>query len=212
MRTDRLDIIRNYAPETVQNFLKDRIVADIPADIQEYLLQLNSAISIIHHNGTNLHRACDRLMIEYPSLTRAQAKRIYYDTLEYFFVDDAVSARAWDMVYADQFEDLKNIAIKQDKLSVALKCMEKAHALRTTTRESLDYDWTPPVFLISTEVRPESLGYKSQKILDIARRNEDVEYKRMIDSLETTDAEKERLYAEAGIRDIDAVKVDEDEI
>ena len=63
----------------------------------------------------------------------------------------------------------------------------------------MDYDWTPPVFLISTTVKPESLGYKSQKLMDIARRNEDKEYREMIMSLETTASEKERLLLEAGI-------------
>ena len=81
----------------------------------------------------------------------------------------------------------------------AYKCLEKAHELRTKRRESMDYDWTPPVFLISTTVKPESLGYKSQKLMDIARRHEDKEYRNMIMSLETTAAEKERLLREAGI-------------
>ena len=81
----------------------------------------------------------------------------------------------------------------------AFKCLEKAHELRTKKRESMDYDWTPPVFLISTTVKPEALGYKSQKLMDIARRNEDKEYRDMIMSLETTASEKERLLREAGL-------------
>ena len=125
-------------------------------------------------------------------------------------MDESVSARAWDMVFADQFEDLKNLAIKENKLNVAYRCMEKAHELRTMNRESLDYDWTPPVFLISMEVKPESLGFKSQRLMDIARRAEDIEFKRMIDSLETTDAEKQRLYRDAGIKDIEFEKVREE--
>lgn len=81
----------------------------------------------------------------------------------------------------------------------AFKCLEKAHELRTKRRESMDYNWKPPVFLISTTVKPESIGYKSQKLMDIAKRHEDKEYREMILSLETTAAEKERLLREAGI-------------
>jgi len=210
MRSDRLKILRSYTVEQIQTYLESRQSDSIPEYMQEYILQLNSVVSIIHHNGTNITRACKSLQLEYPSLTFAQARGIYYDALEFFYMDESVSARAWDMVFADQFEDLKNLAIKEDKLSVAYRCMEKAHELRTMNRESLDYDWTPPVFLISTTVKPESLGFKSQRLMDIARRAEDVEFRHMIDSLETTEAEKERLYKDAGIKDIEFDKIRED--
>ena len=196
---DRLELVRSYPIEDLQAFLESRVSAVIPEAMQQYILQLNSASSIIHHVGTNLKKASDALMTEYPTLTRAQARGIYYDALEFFYMDEAISARAWDMIYADEFERLKGVAIGQEQCMTAYKCLEKAHELRTKRRESMDYDWTPPVFLISTTVKPESLGYKSQKLMDIARRHEDKEYRNMIMSLETTAAEKERLLREAGI-------------
>lgn len=196
---DRLDLVRSFPVEEIQSFLSSRVSATIPEDIQQYILYLNSASSIIHHVGTNLKKASDALMTEYPALTRAQARGIYYDALEFFYMDEAVSARAWDMIYADEFERLKGVAIGQEQCMTAFKCLEKAHELRTKRRESMDYDWTPPVFLISTTVKPEALGYRSQKLMDIAKRHEDKEYRAMILSLETTATEKERLLREAGI-------------
>lgn len=196
---ERLEIVRSYPVEELQRFLKLRESDAIPPEMQQYILQLNSASSIIHHVGTNLKKASDALMTEYPTLTRAQARGLYYDALEFFYMDEAVSARAWDMIYADEFERLKGVAIGQEQCMTAFKCLEKAHELRTKRRESMDYDWTPPVFLISTTVKPESLGYKSQKLMDIAKRHEDKEYREMIMSLETTAAEKARLLREAGI-------------
>ena len=196
---DRLDLVRSFPVEDIQSFLTTRASTTIPKDIQQYILYLNSASSIIHHVGTNLKAASESLMREFPTLTRAQARSIYYDALEYFYIDESVSARAWDMIFADEFERLKDIAIDQEQCMTAFKCLEKAHELRTKKRESMDYDWTPPVFLISTTVKPEALGYKSQKLMDIARRNEDKEYRDMIMSLETTASEKERLLREAGL-------------
>ena len=195
--------------------MKDRLdlVRSFPEDIQQYILLLNSASSIIHHVGTNLKKASDALMTEFPKLTRAQARGIYYDALEFFYMDEAVSARAWDMIYADEFERLKGVAIGQEQCMTAFKCLEKAHELRTKRRESMDYNWTPPIFLISTTVKPESLGYKSQKLMEIAKRNEDKEYREMIMSLETTASEKERLLREAGIEIvIDEKSIDDHEI
>ena len=210
---DRLDLVRSFPVEDIQSFLTTRASTTIPEDIQQYILYLNSASSIIHHVGTNLKAASESLMREFPTLTRAQARSIYYDALEYFYIDESVSARAWDMIFADEFERLKDIAIDQEQCMTAFKCLEKAHELRTKKRESMDYDWTPPVFLISTTVKPEALGYKSQKLMDIARRNEDKEYRDMIMSLETTASEKERLLREAGIEVvIDDQKDDDYEI
>lgn len=203
---DRLELVRSYPVEELQAFLESRVSTVIPEEMQQYILQLNSASSIIHHVGTNLKKASDALMTEYPTLTRAQARGLYYDALEFFYMDEAISARAWDMIYADEFERLKGVAIGQEQCMTAFKCLEKAHELRTKRRESMDYDWKPPVFLISTTVKPKSLGFKSQKLMDIARRNEDKEYRNMIMSLETTAAEKERLLREAGIE----VVVDEE--
>ena len=196
---DRLDLVRSFPVEDIQSYLTTRASTTIPEDIQQYILYLNSASSIIHHVGTNLKAASESLMREFPTLTRAQARSIYYDALEYFYIDESVSARAWDMIFADEFERLKDVAIDQEQCMTAFKCLEKAHELRTKKRESMDYDWTPPVFLISTTVKPEALGYKSQKLMDIARRNEDKEYRDMIMSLETTASEKERLLREAGL-------------
>ena len=210
---DRLDLVRSFPVEDIQSFLTTRASTTIPEDIQQYILYLNSASSIIHHVGTNLKAASESLMREFPTLTRVQARSIYYDALEYFYIDESVSARAWDMIFADEFERLKDIAIDQEQCMTAFKCLEKAHELRTKKRESMDYDWTPPVFLISTTVKPEALGYKSQKLMDIAKRNEDKEYRDMIMSLETTASEKERLLREAGIEVvIDNQKEDDYEI
>ena len=210
---DRLDLVRSFPVEDIQSYLTTRASTTIPEDIQQYILYLNSASSIIHHVGTNLTAASESLMREFPTLTRAQARSIYYDALEYFYIDESVSARAWDMIFADEFEKLKDIAIDQEQCMTAFKCLEKAHELRTKKRESMDYDWTPPVFLISTTVKPEALGYKSQKLMDIAKRNEDKVYREMIMSLETTASEKERLLREAGIEVvIDEPKEDDYEI
>ena len=66
-------------------------------------------------------------------------------------------------------------------------------------RESRDVDWRPPVFIININVKPEDLGFKSQKLMDIARRNEDVQFEKMIGSLPIPDADKDRLRADAGI-------------
>lgn len=210
MKEDRLAILKKYSIEDLQQFLQARQSSVIQADMQNYILQLDTVARMMHRNRISVRESIAQLRKEWPELTVSQARGIYYDALDYYYFDDTSSAKSWDMVYADQLEDLKTLAIAADKYDVAFKCIVKAHELRTKVRESETHDWQAPVFLININVRPEDLGYESRKIADIARRAEDRKYREMIMSLETTDKEKERLLQEAGIRTVEPEKEEED--
>ena len=199
MTPDRLETLREYKVEDIQVFLKTQKSEVISVDMQDYIVKMDRCSVIINTQGANMTLATEELRRCFPDLSYTQARRIYYDALEYFHVDEPVSAAAWDAVYADQYDKLQVLAIASGKLAVAQKCIEKSHELRTTRRQEQDFRWQPPTFVINIAVKPEDLGYKSRKIMDIARRREDAELRQMIGSLETTPAEKQRLLADAGI-------------
>ena len=215
MKQDRLLALQQTDTDDIQAFLATRKSSTIPQSLQTYILQLDSVNRLLHYNRIGVRQAIDQLRREWPTLTIAQARGIYYDAIDYFYHDDEVSAAAWDRVYADQFDALRLLCIEAGKYSVAEKCMEKAHELRTTRREAQDFKWQAPVYYVNINVRPEDLGYKSQKLADIARRYEDQEYAKIINTLETTDAEKERLMRDAGIKTVEYTKqedLDNDDI
>lgn len=199
MTPDRLETLREYKVEDIHVFLKTQKSEVISVDMQDYIVKMDRCSVIINTQGANMPLATEELRRCFPDLSYTQARRIYYDALEYFHVDEPVSAAAWDAVYADQYDKLQALAIASGKLAVAQKCIEKSHELRTTRRQEQDFRWQPPTFVINIAVKPEDLGYKSRKIMDIARRREDAELRQMIGSLETTPAEKQRLLADAGI-------------
>lgn len=199
MTPDRLETLREYKVEDIHVFLKTKKSEVISVDMQDYIVKIDRCSVIINTQGANMTLATEELRRCFPDLSYTQARRIYYDALEYFHVDEPVSAAAWDAVYADQYDKLQALAIASGKLAVAQKCIEKSHELRTTRRQEQDFRWQPPTFVINIAVKPEDLGYKSRKIMDIARRREDAELRQMIGSLETTPAEKQRLLADAGI-------------
>lgn len=209
MKEDRLTILKKYSTDDLQQFLQTRTSSVIRSDMQKYILQLDTVARLMHKNRLSVRELVDQLRKEWPELTVSQARSVYYDALDYYYFDDDSSAKSWDMVYADQLEDLKTLAIAADKYDVAFKCIVKAHELRTKVRESETHDWQAPVFLINVNVKPEDLGYESRKVADIARRAEDRKFKDMIMSLETTDKEKERLLQEAGIRTVEPEEKEE---
>lgn len=195
----RLERLRLVPVDDIRDFREKKTSEVIPADLQTYILQLDAVARITHANNFSMRRAVDQLCREFPGLTQGAARIIYYDALDYFYFDDRLSATTWDAVYAEQMESLKQLAIAANKLDVAYKCLCKAHEFRTMQRESTDVDWRPPVFFINITVKPEDLGFKSQRLMDIARRNEDREFQGMIDSLPIPDADKRRLLDDAGI-------------
>lgn len=209
MKEDRLTVLKKYNIEEICDFLVTRKSDAIPQNLQAYILQLDSVARMMHFNRLSVRKSVEQLRREWPELSVSQARRIYYDALDYYYFDDTSSAKSWDMVYADQLEDLKELAIAADRYDVAFKCIVKAHELRTAVRESENVEWQAPVFLVNINVRPEDLGYESRKLADIAKRAEDRKYKEMIMSLETTDAEKQRLLKEAGVHDYGSENMEE---
>ena len=209
MKEDRLAVLKKYSIDDLQMFLQTRRSSVISPDMQTFILQLDTVARLMHRNRLSVRESIEQLRKEWPDLTVAQARSIYYDALDYYYFDDTSSAKSWDMVYADQLEDLKAIAITADKYDVAFKCIVKAHELRTKVRESESHDWQAPVFLINIDVKPEDLGYESRKVADIAKRSEDRKFREMIMSLDTTEAEKERLLKEAGVKTVEAEKLED---
>ena len=201
MKEDRLALLESYKADDIQYFLAQRKSDVIPVDMQDYILQLDSMSRLFHYHKHNYSRAVECLRKEWPQLTIAQARCIYRDALEYFYQDDGISARAWDLKYADAYDDLARLAIKSDKLATAKAALDKAHELRTKQREQESQKWQTPIYLVNINVRPEDLGYQSQRLMDIAKRAEDAQYKELILGLETTEAEKKRLLADANIPD-----------
>ena len=211
MKEDRLLAVSKLDMDEVRSFLQTRKSAVISPNLQTYILQLDTVARILHTNRLSVKAAILQIRREWPELTVAQARGIYYDGLEFFYHDDQASASMWDKVYADFCDDLSRLSSASGKEATALRAAELAHKLRTTVREAQEYQWRAPVYLININVKPEDLGYESQKLADIARRAEDRKFAEMIGSLETTEAEKARLLADAGIKSIKYEKVDEDE-
>lgn len=196
----RLERLRQLDSETVRNFMVTRKDDMIEEDLRGYILQLNSAASIIHHQGASLTRVTRALRLEWPEMTYSEARTVYYDALQFFYIDDSVSAEAWDNYYADRMEDIFRLAVKMNRLDIALKASAKAHEYRTRNRDVIrPGDWQPPVFIVSEDVDFTRMGYKKKSVYEAVRRNEKKRLGMIIDELPVTDRERERLREEAGM-------------
>lgn len=206
----RLERLRQIDHEAVRNFMLTRKGDMIAEDMRDYILQLNSASSIIHYQGASLTRVTKALRQEWPGMTYSESRTVYYDALQFFYIDDNISAEAWDNYYADRMEDIFRLAVKMNRLDIALKASAKAHEYRTRNRDVIKPgDWEAPVFIVSDTIDIEQLGYKKRSVYEVVRRNEQRQIGGIINELPVTDREKTRLRHEAGL-DVDYEEVKED--
>lgn len=198
----RLEELQLLDHKLLQEFLHTGHSMSIPEKLQDYIRKINAVPSIVHHNGATITRCISALRRQFPDMTYSQARGIYEDAMNFFYMDNTVTSDAWDNYYADQFDKLARLALGMDKPEAALRAFSKAHELRTRSTDRIKPgDWAPPTFIISDRIKPEQLGYAKQNLYDIARKAESGYYKKLIEGLPITDKEKERLIEEAEVED-----------
>ncbi|MDR1198693.1 MAG: hypothetical protein LBK94_06730 [Prevotellaceae bacterium] len=198
-----LEQINTLSPEIIEDFRVTGQSEAISAELKEFILQIDASARVLRFES-NITRAAQKLRLEFPLLNFHTAKSRIYDALSFFYLDMAVSQSVWDNYYADKYEDLAKICIAADKLDAAKRNFDKAHELRTRASAAINPDMIKaPVFIITAELKPEDLGFESRKMYDIARKDEEGQYLKLIDGLNTADDNKQRLRKDANIQDID---------
>lgn len=204
-----LERLREFDAQLIQQFLTDKKSLAIPLELQEYIIKVNAVPAIIHHNPNSMTVVVRELQKQFKGLSYSQARDIYYDAMNFFYVDDAISADAWDNFYAEQQEKLARLAISLNKVDAASKCFQQARSYRIAAAERIKPgEWKAPVFILTNKIRPEDLNIKSQKIYDIIRKDEEGKYSKMINGLPISEAEKKRLKNDAGIQEAEIIEED----
>ena len=196
----RLEELQLLDHKVLQEFLSTGQSVGIPDKLQDYIRKINAIPAIVHYNGAALSKCITALRRQFPDLTYSQARGIYEDAMNFFYMDNTVTSDAWDNYYADQFDKLARLSLGMNKPDAALRAFTKAHELRTRSTDRIKPgEWAPPTFIISDRIKPEQLGYAKQNLYDIARKAESGFYKNLIEGLPITEKEKERLLAEAEV-------------
>jgi hypothetical protein len=203
-----LERIQALSPEIIEHFRITGQSAAISVELQDFIMQLDASARILRHEGS-ITRAAQKLRNEYPALNIHTAKSRIYDALNFFYLDAAISQSVWDNYYADRYEDLSKLCLAADKYEAARHNFDRAYELRARASAAINPDnIKPPVFIITAELKPEDFGFENRKMYDIARKDQEGQYLKLIDGLNTTDENKQRLRNDAGIQDTEFVEID----
>ncbi len=199
-------------PDIIDNFLENGRSDAIPAELQQFIMQIQWAAEIKEYEG-NINRAAKKLRervwaVQKIRLNINTAKARVYSAMAYFDVDDNVPQKIWDRDAANKFEDLAKLAISQDKLNEAGRFLDRANELRRRANSNDNASGNIQInFLISTDYNIEKEGFERKNLKAIAAKANKGFYIQLISGLPGTDEEKKPLYSDAGIEDADFEEV-----
>jgi hypothetical protein len=211
----KLDKLQALHPEIVSSYLETKESKSIDKDLQQYIDQLTWAAEI-RENDRNISRAAQMLRIRILSkhrvnLSLSACKQRIYDSMEYLHVDNNVSQKVWDMDAADKFEDLFKLAVAEGKLDAAGRFLREATELRRRANSAMEAgDIDGVTYIISDDVSVMDLEGEDENLKKIQRRYNEGYYSKMINDLPIEKEEKEKLYKDAGIEDVDFEEVSDE--
>lgn len=202
--TDQLD---KFHPDLISQFLTTGVCDGIPQEIKDFLKQLQWAAEIYEYER-NITRCAKQLQIrvlaqQNTNLDIRTCKARIYAAINYFSIDCNVSQKVWESNFADRYESLAKLSMLKDYktakqcFDAALECRRRSSAIAES-----DKNWAP-VFLITTDITPEDLGFKKKNLKEIARKHNEGFYLRLIDDLPIEKEDKQRLKLDANIQDVE---------
>jgi len=184
----RLDIaILNRFLET-----RNAEACGIPEKLAEYILQMNFAANL-HKKHPGITECAKKLQQEYPALSLQTCRQRIYDAINYLNTDCTVTTEAWNLYFADQLMELREVNLVAHDFKEARICMEKAREYRIeASAHAIDPDrvrFKPQI--VSPDIQLERMGIKPKGLLEAYTRAKQIVAKKDI-----PDSEKQRILDE----------------
>ena len=189
-----IDNLKRLPPEKVERFLQMRNPdnSDIPKQLAEYILQIDEAAKL-NKKYQSISECARQLQKIYPNLSISTCKTRIYDAINYFNSDCSVTEESWNLFFADQMMQLRDINIAAHDFREARICTERAREYRiAASSKAINPDLIKfKDLIVSPDVNLERMGIKSKGLV--------AHYKKAMSIIESRDipaVDKERLRKE----------------
>lgn len=205
-----IDRISELHPDLIAGFYATGKCDAIPQELRLFMQQLQWAMEIFE-TERSIQRCATKLRLriaaeQHISIEKRTAIARIYEALNFFYVDQNVPIKVWESLYADQFEKIAMLAAVKGDLKTQSKATERALECRRRAAEIADTDRSLGItMLFSRELTPELLGLETKSLKEIARKDNDGQYIRIINQLPIELSEKKRLMREADIEEAELV-------
>lgn len=180
--------------ENLQALIEKGQVKNLPESLVVYYEQIDF-IRCLYNKYESKSYIVNAVVKQWPQLSKINATNLYYETLNFFNLDNQVKVEAWANIYADKLDNMARICFELNDFETARRLTMDAAELRGVGKERppevpdelLD---RRPVFYT---IRSEDIGIPREDRNKLAA---------FIDALEVTEREKTRLKREALIEDV----------
>lgn len=211
---NKLARIETLHPDIINDFFSKNETSAVPVEIQVFLKQISWASEIYEHER-NITRAARKLKYRILSnqdlrLTDRTCRERINDALNFFSVDNNVSAAVWDNHTADRLIDLSKAAALKHDFKIAGSLEEKSNFYRQRAAAQNQNTGTKTInFLIDKKLTAKDLGFTNKNKKEIARKFNEGFYIKLINDLPIEKNQKKSLFADAEIVDYEKVTADE---
>lgn len=172
--------------------------SNLPANVKLYLDLLETTRALFQKYKSR--QFIMNYLVKIRGLTRHKAGEVYTDTLNFFYLDNAVTKEAWRNIYAEKLDNAADVCWVLNDMEGYRRNLISAGEMRGLNKE--DPPKVPDELFdrraVLYQFDPEKLGIPK------ASRTELIE---LIDNLEDiTDSQRKRFKADAGIIDIDFIE------
>lgn len=188
--------------ERIQDYISSGSKGDLSQKEQVYIDLLTMVYSL---DGQWGKRRTIKFLTSKPfSFSYEQASNMYAEAVEMFFANRKVSKEAMRAKMADQYDTLYSLAMLNARTT---KDFEIAAGILSSKAKVLQLDKDDPEQLPAENYRKQFRVLSlSPEVIGLPRANRD-ELARQIDGIVAPDAVKKRLRVDAGIDDLDIVKL-----
>ena len=180
--------------EHLQALIERGDTANLPEKIVKYYEQIDF-IRCLYNKYESKSFIINAVSKHWPSLTKHNATQLYFDTLNFFNLDNTVKVEAWANIYADRLDNMARICHELNDFETERRCIMDAAQLRGVGKdkgpqipdELLD---RRPVFYT---IRLKDLGVPEINRNDLAA---------FIDKLDISEKVRQRVRREALIEDV----------
>ncbi len=132
----------------------------------------------------------------YPDISQKHAYDLFTDSMNFFYQNSGITKEAWRNIYADKFENAAQVCWELTDMEGFRKNLEsamKARGLDIPDPEKFPEDFYDRRIVIY-QMDPEKVGIKRESRSKIAE---------LIDKMDLTDNEKDKVYQDAGIINVE---------
>lgn len=202
---------RGVAPRLDSRFLATGKCDAIPEPLRLFIQQLQWAIETFE-TERSISRCATKLRQriaaeQHIKMEQRTAIARVYEALNFFHVDQNVPIKVWEAIYADQFEKIAQFAALKGDLKTQSKATERALECRRRAAEIADTDRSLGVtMLFHGDITPELMGLEKKSLKEIARKDNDGEYLKIINQLPLESLEKKRILRDADIKEAEIIE------